>query len=215
MRAFVPKGWTRPVLTSTNPKVKGWQQLVAEQAQQVAEDGLFVGPVAMGVVFHLPRPQSLPKRILHHTKKPDLDKLVRALKDALKGVLYTDDSQVVRLLAHKQYAAIAAAPCAVITVTEAAAPDPTQMDFTTDDLFSEEALHGQATRAEKAEASQLRTHRTDKHRRRSDVRAARRAREQAPRGPARRAHRSRLVHVLEARRRRPRDAREVQEIVGP
>jgi crossover junction endodeoxyribonuclease RusA len=136
------KPMIRTATTSANPKVKGWQQLVAEQAQQVAADGLFVGPVAMGVVFHLPRPQSLPKRILHHTKKPDLDKLVRATKDALKGVLYTDDSQVVRLLARKQYAAIAAAPCAVITVTEAALPDPAQMEFTTDDLFSEEALHG-------------------------------------------------------------------------
>lgn len=142
MRSFIPKGWTRAILTDSNPRVKGWQQLVAEQAQQVAADGLFVGPVAMGVVFHLPRPQSLPKRVLHHTKKPDLDKLVRAMKDALKGILYSDDSQVVRLVARKQYAAIAAAPCAVITVTEAAPPDPAQLDFSTDDLFSEEVLHG-------------------------------------------------------------------------
>lgn len=144
VRAFTPAGWTRPILTSTNPRVKGWQQLVAEQAQQVAADGLFMGPVTLGVVFHLPRPQSLPKRILHHTKKPDLDKLVRALKDALKGVLYTDDSQVVRLAAAKRYAAIAAAPCAVVTVMEAAAPDPTQMDFSVQDLFSEEETDGQA-----------------------------------------------------------------------
>lgn len=142
MRAFVPKGWTRPVLTSTNPRVKGWQQLVAEQAQTVAADGLFVGPVSLGVAFQLPRPQSLPKRILHHTKKPDLDKLVRALKDALKGVLYTDDSQVVVIYARKVYAAPAAAPCAVVTIAEAVEPDPVQLDFTSDELFFEEALHG-------------------------------------------------------------------------
>lgn len=133
----------RTVTTSDNPKVKGWQQLVAEQAQAVAGDGLFMGPVAMGVTFRLPRPQSLPKRVLHHTKKPDLDKLARALKDALKGVLYQDDAQVVLLVARKSYAAIAAAPCALITVAEAAPPEPEQIAFTAQDLFSqEEALHG-------------------------------------------------------------------------
>ena len=142
VRAFVPKGWTRPVLTSTNPKVKGWQQLVAEQAQGVAADGLFTGPVALGVTFQLPRPQSLPKRVQHHTKKPDLDKLLRALKDALKGVLYQDDAQVVLVHAGKVYAAVGAAPCAIVTVADAVAPDPVQLDFTTDSLFAEEDRHG-------------------------------------------------------------------------
>lgn len=131
-RAFVPKGWTRPVITNANPKSKGWQQLVAEQAQTVAKDGLFMGPVVLTVTFHLPRPQSLPKRVLHHTKKPDLDKLVRNTKDALKGVLYGDDAQVVDLHARKTYAAVAAAPCAHITLEEAVAPDPVQADLVAD-----------------------------------------------------------------------------------
>jgi crossover junction endodeoxyribonuclease RusA len=143
-RAFVPKGWTRPIITSANPKAKGWQQLVSEQAQTVAQDGLFMGPVLLAVTFHLPRPQSLPKRLVHHTKKPDLDKLVRNTKDALKGVLYGDDAQVVEVRARKVYAAIAAAPRAHITVAEAVAPEPVQADFTADDLFSEEVLHAQA-----------------------------------------------------------------------
>jgi crossover junction endodeoxyribonuclease RusA len=122
-KAFVPKGWTRPVVTNDNPKSKGWQQLVAEQAQSVAANGLFIGPVVLIVTFELPRPQSLPKRTLHHVKKPDLDKLVRCTKDALKGVLYQDDSQVVDLHARKVYADRTAAPCAHITVEEAAVPD--------------------------------------------------------------------------------------------
>jgi crossover junction endodeoxyribonuclease RusA len=142
IKAFIPKGWTRPVLTSTNAKVKGWQQLVAEQAQTVAGDGLFVGPVALGVAFQLPRPQSLPKRVQHHTKKPDLDKLARALKDALKGVLYNDDAQVVVLYARKVYAPVGAAPSAVVTIADAVDPDPVQMDFTAEELFFEEALDG-------------------------------------------------------------------------
>jgi Holliday junction resolvase RusA-like endonuclease len=127
------------VITSANPRARGWQQLVAEQAQTVAQDGLFQGPVVLTVTFHLPRPQSLPKRQVHHTKKPDLDKLVRNTKDALKGVLYGDDAQVVDLHARKTYAAIAAAPCAHITVEEACAPDPLQADLIADaSLFAAE-----------------------------------------------------------------------------
>jgi Holliday junction resolvase RusA-like endonuclease len=135
-RAFVPKGWTRPIITGDNPRTKGWQQLVAEQAQTVARDGLFLGPVVLRVTFHLPRPQSLPKRVLHHTKKPDLDKLCRSTKDALKGVLYADDAQVVELDARKVYAAIGAAPCAIVTVEEAADRPMVQAPLEAESLFA-------------------------------------------------------------------------------
>jgi Holliday junction resolvase RusA-like endonuclease len=128
MKAFVPKGWDRAIVTSDNPKMKDWQQRIAEQAQTVAADGQFVGPVAVSVVFHLPRPASLPKRVRHHVKKPDLDKLVRCLKDGLRGVLYHDDSQVTDLDSHKRYAVTAAAPRACITVAEAD-PQPEQSEF--------------------------------------------------------------------------------------
>lgn len=145
-KAFVPKSWAdravaqgcapRAVVTSDNAKSKGWQQLVTEQAQGVARDGLFVGPVVLIVTFRLPRPKSLPHRVRHHTTKPDLDKLVRSTKDALKGILYSDDSQVVDLHARKVYAAPAAAPCARITLTEAVPPDPVQADLHLDGLVS-------------------------------------------------------------------------------
>lgn len=132
-RAFVPKGWTRPIITTDNPKSKGWQQLVAEQAQGVAQDGLFVGPVLLSAIFCLPRPQSMPKRVLHHTKKPDLSKLVRALEDALTGILYHDDSQIVRLRVSKVYTAVAAAPCVHVRLEEASPPQPTQAELLVDD----------------------------------------------------------------------------------
>lgn len=38
-----------------------------------------------------------------HTKRPDLDKLQRAVLDALTGVVYLDDSQVVDVHATKRY----------------------------------------------------------------------------------------------------------------
>lgn len=129
----------RTATTHDNPKTKGWQQLVAEAAQPCAREGIFTGAIVMTVTFRLPRPQSLPKKHVHHTKKPDLDKLVRSTNDALTGVLYTDDNQIVELHTRKAYVAIGAAPSAHITVEEACEPDPLQPDLVhTTSLFSRE-----------------------------------------------------------------------------
>jgi crossover junction endodeoxyribonuclease RusA len=118
-RAFVPKGWKRPIVTTDNPKSKGWQQLVAEAASR-ALDGrgqLFLGPVRLVCVFHLPRPKSLPRtRPTPMVKKPDVSKLARSTEDALTGVVWRDDSQVTDLQVTKLYAAIGDSPRAVITV---------------------------------------------------------------------------------------------------
>jgi Holliday junction resolvase RusA-like endonuclease len=55
----------------------------------------------MRMVFGLHAPQD--KR--HgYPKRPDLDKLVRAVLDSLTGVCYEDDSQVIRLRASKVWA---------------------------------------------------------------------------------------------------------------
>lgn len=118
-KAFLPKGWTRPVVTSDNRRNKGWQQLVAESAGRAKDDAgaaLLEGPVRLMVAFYLPRPKSLPKRVLHHTKKPDLDKLVRSVKDGLTRVAWRDDSQVVDVKAIKRYADVGTTPHAVITI---------------------------------------------------------------------------------------------------
>lgn len=120
-KAFVPKGWTRAIVTSDNPKHKGWQQLVAEAASRALQDTtdtgvMFDGPVELRVVFFLPRPKSLKKGVTAHLKKPDLDKLCRSVKDALNRVVWRDDSQVVALLARKVYAAPPDSPRADILV---------------------------------------------------------------------------------------------------
>jgi Holliday junction resolvase RusA-like endonuclease len=39
----------------------------------------------------------------YHTRKPDLDNLIKAVKDALKGLCWHDDSQVCFLRATKNY----------------------------------------------------------------------------------------------------------------
>jgi crossover junction endodeoxyribonuclease RusA len=120
-KAFMPKGARFPVVTHDNPRTKSWQQLVADQAQRYHEV-FFDGPVALTLWFYLPRPRSLPARCVHHIRKPDTSKLVRCAEDALTGILFRDDSQVVAIMAHKVYAAPGSAPRARIQVEDAAPP---------------------------------------------------------------------------------------------
>lgn len=100
-------GMKVPILTESNRNVKSWSQLVAHAANealgQVPDAEELTEAVRLSVAFYLPRPKSLGKKSLPHLKAPDLDKLVRAVKDALTHVVYADDSQVVEVLATKQY----------------------------------------------------------------------------------------------------------------
>ncbi|HYX83244.1 MAG TPA: RusA family crossover junction endodeoxyribonuclease [Gemmatimonadales bacterium] len=102
-RAFIPKGWKHPIVTSTNRNLKAWESLIATAAQDAARGIFFDGPIALELRFRLPRPKSLPARVTHHQTKPDLDKCIRAL-DALTGILWRDDAQVVAISAVKGYA---------------------------------------------------------------------------------------------------------------
>jgi Holliday junction resolvase RusA-like endonuclease len=114
-RAFVPKGWTRPIITSANPSLKDWEGTIRDELQRVMKVSdpvllatIFDAPLMLSLVFHLPRPKSAPKRQTEPTKKPDLDKLVRAAVDALSTVLFRDDAQVVGTHSRKVYARTAA-----------------------------------------------------------------------------------------------------------
>ena len=84
-------------------KSKSWKETVKWQAiEQKARN--MEGALVLELIFLLKRPKSLPKKVVHHIKKPDLDNLVKAIKDALKGICYKDDSQIVRIYAEKIYA---------------------------------------------------------------------------------------------------------------
>lgn len=117
--AFIPKGWTRAVVTSANPKNKGWREVVGHAAHRARVEGrakVLTGPVRLMVAFYLPRPKSLSRYVLVHVKKPDTDKLIRSVCDALTGVVWKDDSQVIQVKATKDYAGQGERPRAVITV---------------------------------------------------------------------------------------------------
>lgn len=129
-RAFVPKGWKRPIITSANPKAKGWQQLVAEAASAaIRRTKVFQvldGPVLLTATFYLPRPKSIRDKSVPHLTKPDTDKLLRSTADALSKVVWRDDAQVIEMRAKKFYARPGESPRAEVSVTHL---QPTQLEF--------------------------------------------------------------------------------------
>lgn len=115
---------TATITTSDNPEVKKWQSAVHKAAWSANQDrpaerrqDFQHGAIQLRVRFFLPRPTGLAKSYDGpHLKKPDLDKLIRAVKDALKTVIWDDDSQVVHVDAWKAYAAVGDEPRAEIAL---------------------------------------------------------------------------------------------------
>lgn len=85
---------------------KEWRAAVTTAAAQAVDDEPswpLYDYAAVSIVFYMPRPKSAAKKIAH-TTKPDLDKLVRAVLDALvDGGVLRDDSIVQTLAARKVY----------------------------------------------------------------------------------------------------------------
>ncbi len=144
-RAFIPKGWTRPVITSTNKNLKTWAQQIATAAQVHATGTLLTEPLLVSLGFYLPRPASLAQKRVFPTSRPDLDKLIRGATDALTHVLWHDDSQVVAIYATKSYCAPNEAPRVDIKIIPMAQQlaGTALVRMTEGDLF-----HGQQRQAE-------------------------------------------------------------------
>ncbi len=102
-RAFAKGG--RAWVTSDNPKTAvPWASAITTIATHYRPPYLWLGPVNLEAIFYMPPPKGLPRTTYSWpTKKPDLDKLVRLLKDCLSGVFYRDDAQVHFIRATKLY----------------------------------------------------------------------------------------------------------------
>jgi Holliday junction resolvase RusA-like endonuclease len=106
-RAFVPKGWTRAIITSANSKLKPWRQEVAGTAQVAMSEskiGLLENvPLAIDARFYFEKPKSAKKSLQHKITKPDADKLLRGLLDSLTGIVFRDDAQIVQCIVRKEF----------------------------------------------------------------------------------------------------------------
>lgn len=98
-------------------KSSTWKDSIRMQAiNQKAE--MLDGALKMEVRFFLSRPKSLPKKVRHHVKKPDIDNLLKSVKDALKSICYHDDSQICLVVASKEYVSEQRKPGVAILITE-------------------------------------------------------------------------------------------------
>lgn len=116
----------RAVVVSDNKKsLAHWRTQIGNEARQVIRAGDvtgepppdFNGPIAVDVIFTFNRPRSVSKKERPYPSvKPDIDKLGRAVLDALTGILFKDDAQVVGLHLAKRYNAEPGPDFAMITV---------------------------------------------------------------------------------------------------
>lgn len=91
-------------VTDNSKKTKPWQRQVALEAQKNRPEKLLEGPVVMVLKFYFERPKSVSeKKRPYPIVYPDLDKLIRAIGDALTGKIYSDDAQVVDIISRKRY----------------------------------------------------------------------------------------------------------------
>lgn len=114
----VPKGRPRfrvfngRVSTFTPRKTRVYESDIAEMYVNQRGKKYDAGvPLEVLVNFYMPIPKRASKIMrshmqngyIKHTKKPDVDNLTKALLDALNGIAFADDAQIVRLSAQKMY----------------------------------------------------------------------------------------------------------------
>lgn len=114
----------RVIITEACKTSENWKSVVALFARKNYSGLPLKGPLKLEVIFYMPRPKyhygtgrNARKLKLtapsFHSVKPDATKLMRSTEDALKGIVWDDDSQVAIQYAMKPYSA---KPGALITV---------------------------------------------------------------------------------------------------
>jgi Holliday junction resolvase RusA-like endonuclease len=106
----------------TPKKTQEYEALVAgiaKRAMWPIEPLLRPVEIMLELRMEIPKSWSKSKRLaaldgrVRATKKPDADNVLKGIKDALNGICWVDDSQVVVLTVRKLYAA---EPCVIVAV---------------------------------------------------------------------------------------------------
>lgn len=107
MKAFPRKGSRGVIVTHNSSKLKPWREQIswaAKEAMKSFKVSLIERPRAVHVEasFYFVRPKSV--KGYFKTTKPDLDKLLRGLFDAMSGIVYRGDEQVALVKVSKAFA---------------------------------------------------------------------------------------------------------------
>ena len=90
---------------------KKWRESVAAQVRKSYHGEPLTTPLCVDFYFYMPRPKChytakgklKPNAPAYHTVKPDKGKLERSTTDALTGILWKDDAQIVTGTTEKNY----------------------------------------------------------------------------------------------------------------
>ena len=97
MRAF-----NNRIVHNKSAELMAWRSLVGQAAHKAGCTPID-GSITISMRFRYERPKTVTRRL--PTVPPDLDKQIRSIIDALTGIAYVDDSQVVAITATKEYGA--------------------------------------------------------------------------------------------------------------
>lgn len=93
------------IMVESSKAVGPWRTVVAWFAAQAWQSPPLEGAVAVVYEFVMPRPSGTPKKSTPPAvKRPDIEKLARAVSDALSDIVWRDDSQVVDMRLIKRLA---------------------------------------------------------------------------------------------------------------
>lgn len=102
----VPKArprFTRKGFCYTPKDTKIAEENLLAQAVKYAPEKPFDCAVEVHLKFFKPKPKSKPKKVKYWITKPDLDNFCKTILDSFNKVFWLDDSQVVKIVASKEY----------------------------------------------------------------------------------------------------------------
>ena len=108
--------------TYTPTKTKDYEALVKLAYQSENKAPALVGPVRIDIfaVFQLPKDKKRRALLAYqpYMSKPDTDNVAKVIQDALNGLAYEDDKQVVEMYVEKRYCGEDEEPHVSVTVGE-------------------------------------------------------------------------------------------------
>jgi Holliday junction resolvase RusA-like endonuclease len=90
------------VSTYTPKETKEAEQNFINQANAHKPETPFTGPIAINVSFYKVKPKSR-KKFESWTTKNDLDNMLKLVLDAMNGIFFKDDAQIVSIMCDKRY----------------------------------------------------------------------------------------------------------------
>src|ERR1700689_3625509 len=87
--------------TFTPERTKEFEQLVKLHSRKYAPKEPFKKPVSLDCYFYLSKPKK--PKFTHPGVRPDIDNYLKAMMDSLNGIMWKDDSLVVKIRTEKVY----------------------------------------------------------------------------------------------------------------